>query len=108
MSDVRTLFGKLKDLTDTETLAPEIVQQFDTIEGENLRIMIDISDHIREIDRENSATKLHRSSRSSRSHSTRISMHSNASKRSDVAIEAATLMSKLKFMDLEAKSKVEL
>ena len=47
-------------------------------------------------------------SRSSPSHSTRKSMHSNASKSSDVAIEAATLMSKLKFMDLEAKSKVEL
>ena len=50
MSDVRTLIGKLKDLVDTDTLAPEIVQQVDRIEGENLRIII--SDHIREMDRE--------------------------------------------------------
>ena len=113
MFDVRSLYGKLQDLINVDTHTPEIVQQVDTIEGENTRIMINISNHILELERENS-TQNSQGSIKSRQSSSRKSEHSNASrrsnisKRSDVAIEAATLISKLKYMDIEAKSRVEL
>ena len=109
MSDIRTLFGKLGSLIDVDTNMPEIVQQIDAVEGENLRPMTNISEQIRSLDNEASATRSNTSlSGSNRSRTSHRSFWLDASKRSDVAIKAATLMSKLKFMDLEAKSKVEL
>ena len=51
MSDVKSLYGKLQDLINVDTHTPEIVQQVDTIEGENTRIMINISNHILELEK---------------------------------------------------------
>ena len=54
MSDIKTLFGKLRSLIDTNM--PEIVQQIDAVEGENLRAMTTISKQLRSLDNEASAT----------------------------------------------------
>ena len=70
--------------------------------------MSDISEHIRELDRESIASKSRSSAHSSRSPLSRKSAQANISKRYDIAIEAATLVSKLKYMDLENRSKTEL
>ena len=57
MSDIRTLFGKLQSLIDVDTNMPEMVQQLDAVEGENLRAMTNISVQIRSLDNEASATR---------------------------------------------------
>ena len=57
MSDIRTLFGKLRSLIDVDTNMPEMVQQIDAVEGENQRAMTNISVQIRSLDNEASATR---------------------------------------------------
>ena len=62
ISDVR-----ISSLFDVDSEAHEIAQQVNILEGENLRIMSDISEHNRELDRDSIASKSRSSAHSSRS-----------------------------------------
>lgn len=83
--------------------------EYVNIETSNHKLMGDIGDYIRSVETERSVvnSQSSRSCRSQSRHSVR-SRHSQCSNRSEVAAHAAALKAKLKYIDIEAKTKAEL
>ncbi|XP_069108834.1 desmoplakin-like isoform X1 [Argopecten irradians] len=91
------------DLDNNESLENELLKKYESIECEHQHIMRDIANHIREMEAVRSET---RSTRSRGSLSS--SRSTSSSNKSAATIKAAELKARLKYIDIEARSKAEL
>ena len=120
MCEITSIYNHIKRLiTESESIVQEhsdlirdieqeVTQKYETYEAENSKIVTDISYRIRDLEDEKSERSSKRSARSRSMRSHVSSRHSNVSHRSDTAMKAAELKTKLKYMGLEAKAQLEL
>lgn len=110
LTDVNLVFNRVKELHNPDEPVNESISALlENLEIEHQQIMSRIADRICEIRAEGS-TVSRVSLSSSRSKSSTVSKRSSTSavsKRSNVAMAAAVLRTKLKYIDVEAKSKAE-
>ena len=90
---------------DIET---EITKKYESYAVENSKLVIDIGYRIRELEEAKSEISSKHSGKSRSLRSAASSRRSNVSQRSDTAIKAAELKTKLRYMELESKAQLEL
>ena len=105
LDDVCYVFQHLQKIKET-TVAEE--EKFENAEIQHQDLMHKISNRIQEIESQKYKVVSNKSSSSSRSSRSRSSTKSGISKMSDLSVRKAALKTKLKYLDIESKFKVEL
>ena len=105
LDDVCYVFQYLQKIKET-TVAEE--EKIENAEIQHQDLMHKISNRIQEIESQKYEVVSNKSSSSSRSSRSRSSTKSGISKISDLSVRKAALKTKLKYLDIESKFKVEL